>query len=311
MRDWIKVEKETPTKRETIAIGAALGLNTDEVFGKLFRLWSWADSNTTDGHAPGVTTSWVDVFVGCPGFADAMIKFGWLQFRTGGIFFPNFDRHMSQSAKTRAENAVRKEKSRAAESKDGSCGKGHTKNVTKNSNLSRECHEKSVTNARPEIERELKDIPPAPACAKTPVPPAPEPAADPPSVAVATPPMYAEAVYRLNMLWVSSYKGACGGTKDAIVFLAELFAEFGEPALEEAIRTRKLKTEPIFKFADRFRAERGAQNGASHRSSGAEAGRDIARVRAPVGVRPKNGFKIINGKLLCDDGSEFDPAKTG
>jgi len=306
MRDWIKVEKETPTKRETIAIGAALGLNTDEVFGKLFRLWSWADSNTTDGHAAGVTTSWVDVFVGCPGFADAMIKFGWLQFRTGGIFFPNFDRHMSQSAKARAEGALRQEKHKAKVREE----KGNAKSVTNATAMSQKSNAKSVTSALPEIERELKDIPTAPACEKAPVPPAPEPAADPPSVANATPPMYAEAVYRLNMLWVSSYKGACGGTKDAIVFLAELFAEFGEPALEEAIKTRKLKTEPIFKFADRFRAERGATNGqGANRSGGANARPDPGKIQTPVGFKARNSFRLVNGQLLPADGT--DQAQTG
>lgn len=105
--DWLKTEKITPDKTETIAIAAALGLSVDDVFGKLFRLWSWADSQTIDGLAKGVPPLFVDQFVKQPGFAEAMKNAGWLVFRSGSIEFPNFERHMGESAKKRAQGSSR------------------------------------------------------------------------------------------------------------------------------------------------------------------------------------------------------------
>jgi hypothetical protein len=105
--DWIKIEKDTPDKPEVLAIASSLKITPDEAFGLCFRFWRWCDSQLVDGNARHVTTSVIDALIGRHGFADALIEVGWLQARNGSLAIPNFDRHMTESAKQRALTAKR------------------------------------------------------------------------------------------------------------------------------------------------------------------------------------------------------------
>lgn len=110
---WIKIEVTTPDKPEVIAMAARLRVkDPDTVTGKLVRLWVWADANSIDGHAISITRSFVDRLTGCRGFAAAMEAVGWLEGGDGMVTFPGFDRHNGDSAKRRATEARRKQKTR-------------------------------------------------------------------------------------------------------------------------------------------------------------------------------------------------------
>lgn len=100
--DWIKVEHALPEKPEVVAIAAALDLDRFAVVGRLFTIWSWFDRHTVDGNARGVTPAFLDSLVDVKGFASALACVGWLETRDGAIRMPNFDRHLSKSAKTRS-----------------------------------------------------------------------------------------------------------------------------------------------------------------------------------------------------------------
>lgn len=89
-------------EREVVAISVATGLDRFSVVGRLHRIWSWADTHTTDGNAKGVTHSFLDELVNCPGFAKAMRDACWLEGRDGALTFPKFSHHNGQTAKTRA-----------------------------------------------------------------------------------------------------------------------------------------------------------------------------------------------------------------
>ncbi len=110
--DWIKIEHTLPDKPEVDQMAAALSIDHDAVVGKLIRVWIWADQNTLDGNAVGVTSAFLDRISFCPGFANAMRKAGWLNGIDGALEFPNFDRHNGQTAKTRALTNRRVAKSR-------------------------------------------------------------------------------------------------------------------------------------------------------------------------------------------------------
>jgi hypothetical protein len=134
--DWMKVEKVTPRKPEILEMAAILGLSADDVFGKLFRLWAWADDHTQDGNARGVTFALADSEIGVTGFADAMHEVGWLEriepcqdFPRGGVCFVNFTRHNGQTAKSRALTASRVAKCKAKAKDDGNAN-GNGPSVT-------------------------------------------------------------------------------------------------------------------------------------------------------------------------------------
>lgn len=117
--DWMKIELELPDKPEVHAISARLNLDPDAVVGKLIRVWQWFDKHTTDGNAVGVTYSLPDRISGVSGFGEAMNSVGWLEQITskiGGLSMPKFDRHTSNSAKTRALTQKRVAKTRNASS---------------------------------------------------------------------------------------------------------------------------------------------------------------------------------------------------
>ena len=112
MGSWMKIEHDTVDKLEVIKIGEMLELSQEAVFGHLFRLWSWYDKNTENGHAPSVTGKNIDVLAHAPGLAEAMQTVGWLVVNEDGAFLPHFDRHNGQTAKKRALSARRKAKQR-------------------------------------------------------------------------------------------------------------------------------------------------------------------------------------------------------
>ena len=130
--DWIKLEHTTPDKPEVFAMADTLGIDPDAVTGKLCRVWIWADQQTYDGNARGVTKLLLDRVAGVTGFADAMISAGWLSQTDGGLQFSNHAAHNGQTAKQRANTARRVSLHRS------------------------KCNDGSVTKALPEKRREKK-----------------------------------------------------------------------------------------------------------------------------------------------------------
>ena len=100
--DWIKMEVTTPDKPEVFLMAEILGIDPDEVVGKLVRVWSWADQHLIDGNAVSVTEMLLDKKAGVTGFASAMIEVNWLIKKGKGLEFVNFDRHNGKSSKKRA-----------------------------------------------------------------------------------------------------------------------------------------------------------------------------------------------------------------
>lgn len=112
---WIKVEHQLPDKPEVLAIAAELGVTPNAVLGMLLRVWIWADAQLRDGYAPSVTLASLDHVAGASGFGEAMRNAGWIVVKRGGLFFPNFDRHNGQTAKSRALTSIRMLRKRYAD----------------------------------------------------------------------------------------------------------------------------------------------------------------------------------------------------
>jgi hypothetical protein len=95
-----------------------LGIDQDEVLGKLLRFWSWCDQQLSlrSCTAVSVTETFIDRVCYRNGFAQALIEVGWLDATDDGISIPNFDHHLSKSAKSRAQTQKRVRKSRNAPS---------------------------------------------------------------------------------------------------------------------------------------------------------------------------------------------------
>jgi hypothetical protein len=151
--DWIKMRADLAEDPAVIAIGAKLGMDEFSVVGRLQCLWSWADGQSRDGHASGVTQQWVDRKVQRDGFAQAMCDVGWLSVDNSGITIPNFDHHNGDTAKTRALGTKRKQKERLSPI-------GHADVPDSVRNMSRSERDKSET--REEKRREEIEEPPNP-----------------------------------------------------------------------------------------------------------------------------------------------------
>lgn len=110
--DWIKMRIDLPNDPAVIAMSTRLDVDEDLVVGKLHRLWSWADGQTTDGDVRGVSAAWVDRFTRLPGFAEALQAVGWLGINGEAVTFPSFSRHMGSGAKKRQLAQLRQLESR-------------------------------------------------------------------------------------------------------------------------------------------------------------------------------------------------------
>ena len=113
--NWIKLRHDLIDAPEVRRLARATGLDRDQVYGKLFRLWSWADRHGSNGELDAELED-VDDQVGHVGFGAALVSVGWLATQETGIVIPNWERHFSDSAKVRALGANRAEKHRNATS---------------------------------------------------------------------------------------------------------------------------------------------------------------------------------------------------
>ncbi len=96
-------------------------VDADHVVGKLARLWSWADQQTVDGSAAGVTTRFLDDKIGLSGFCQALAELRphpWLEISAEGIRFPDFARWQGETAKARMLATKRKQRQRSRGERD-------------------------------------------------------------------------------------------------------------------------------------------------------------------------------------------------
>ena len=142
--EWIKIESVTPDKPEVFQMAEILGIDPDAVAGKLLRIWVWADQQTIDGNARGVTRALLDRLTSAAGFADALAAVGWLVDTDDGLTFPRFGEHNGKTAKSRALGAKRASKSRSE--RDGS--------------VSRALQGRDLEKSRVEKSREEEKTPP-------------------------------------------------------------------------------------------------------------------------------------------------------
>ena len=111
--DWIKIEHGLSDKPEVMQLAALLNIDDATVVGHLVRFWCWVDQNLSPDcpRAQG-TKRGLDRVAGRDGFVDAMVTVGWLDFDGDSMAIPNYDHHLSESAKKRGKEAQKKRKQR-------------------------------------------------------------------------------------------------------------------------------------------------------------------------------------------------------
>lgn len=116
--DWIKIEHSLPGKPEVMELARLMDIDEMSVVGHLVCFWTWVDLNLSPEcpHAKG-TKRGLDRVAGRDGFVDAMLQVGWLHFDGENVTIPNYDHHLSQSAKKRAEEARKKKRQRSVSQK--------------------------------------------------------------------------------------------------------------------------------------------------------------------------------------------------
>jgi|LakMenEpi03Aug12_release.lakeMendotaPanAssembly.Ray.scaffolds.fasta_scaffold39208_13 hypothetical protein len=110
--NWIKMRHDLYDDPDTRRVARITGLDRDQVCGKLYRLWSWADRHGHNGLVRAEIED-LDDEIGHVGFGAALVSVGWLVTQEDGIVIPHWERHFSDSAKVRALAGQRVEKHRS------------------------------------------------------------------------------------------------------------------------------------------------------------------------------------------------------
>jgi len=117
---WIKIECGLINKPEVMQLAGLLDIDEHTVVGHLVAFWSWVDANMSrDCPDTTGTKRGLDRVAGRDGFTDALVQVGWLEFDGSRVTVPHFEYHLSQSAKTRATDARKKARQRAASRSEG------------------------------------------------------------------------------------------------------------------------------------------------------------------------------------------------
>lgn len=113
--DWIKLRVSLQSHPKVVRILSATTADKFRVIGGLHAVWCVFDAHSEHGKLVGYTPELMDHIIGWPGFSQAMIDVGWLDFdgdRT--LYAVDFETHNGKSAKRRAEDQRRKRNSRKA-----------------------------------------------------------------------------------------------------------------------------------------------------------------------------------------------------
>ena len=102
---WIKIEHEIFNKPEVFNLASALKITRAEAIGHLVNIWIWADQMSEDGNIYGNSTM-IDELTKT-GFSAALEEVGWLEKNGMIMHIPKFEKHNGNSAKKRAETALR------------------------------------------------------------------------------------------------------------------------------------------------------------------------------------------------------------
>lgn len=113
--DWIKMRKTLLADPRVVRISSALQADRFRTIGGLMSAWCLLDDQTENGKLEGYTDEIFDDLVGFPGISAAMAAVGWLVIGDGFLAAPRFDEHNGQTAKRRAQDAVRKASARKAD----------------------------------------------------------------------------------------------------------------------------------------------------------------------------------------------------
>ncbi|RYF60733.1 MAG: hypothetical protein EOO27_04745 [Comamonadaceae bacterium] len=115
--DWIKMRADLRTHPKVVRVSSDLKTDRLRVIGAFFVAWTVFDAHTSDGRLEGYTPEVLDVEVGLPGFALALMRVGWLfAEEVNGVqtlVVPRFSEHNGQSAKKRITDTERKRESRS------------------------------------------------------------------------------------------------------------------------------------------------------------------------------------------------------
>lgn len=122
--DWIKIERDLPHKPEVMQLAQILGVDELQVVGHLVLFWSWCDANMSlDCPYVSGTKRGLDRASCRDGMVDAMVLVGWLEMSEDNgqerYRIPNFERHLSKSAKTRANEQRKKQRQRSCPDTNG------------------------------------------------------------------------------------------------------------------------------------------------------------------------------------------------
>jgi hypothetical protein len=121
--DWIKIEHGLPMKPEVMRMADILGIDEMAVVGHLVCFWCWVDQNLSR-ECPVVigTKRGLDRAAQRDGFVDAMLAVGWLDMEGDGKWsVPNYEHHLSKSAKSRALDSRKKKVTRSAGHLSATC----------------------------------------------------------------------------------------------------------------------------------------------------------------------------------------------
>lgn len=131
---WVKMRHDLTYEVEVVSMAATLGIDEYAVVGRLHALWSWFDRHGKPGPRASVTAhvtlEWLDVYVKCNTFCNALVTQGWALHHDGVTTLPNAGRYIENSVKIRALTRDRVARYRARKAIDLALGNAQVTNVT-------------------------------------------------------------------------------------------------------------------------------------------------------------------------------------
>src|SRR5258707_975597 len=100
LHNWIRIRTDLSHRQKVRKIAAITRQPLSKVIGGLILFWSYAYSNTTDGHIRDATIKDVDTVTGMKGFGDALVSVRWLTQTKVGLQLPKWKRWFCRQTST-------------------------------------------------------------------------------------------------------------------------------------------------------------------------------------------------------------------